>query len=38
VTSLLDLGITAAMADVDYALRVSFEETFGATADASAPL
>ncbi len=37
VTSLLDLGITADMADVDYALRASFEETFGATADAPSP-
>jgi len=38
VTSLLDLGITASMADVDYALRASFEEMFGATMDAAAPL
>lgn len=38
VTSLLDLGLTASMSDVDYALRASFEETFGATMDAAAPL
>jgi lipoyl(octanoyl) transferase len=32
VTSLVDLGITASMAEVDMALRASFEEVFGATA------
>ena len=29
VTSLLDLGITASMSDVDGALRAAFDETFG---------
>ena len=38
VTSLLDLGITASMAEVDYALRASFEETFSVTADSTSPL
>ncbi len=38
VTSLLDLGVTASMDDVDYALRAAFEETFGETRDAAAPL
>lgn len=33
VTSLVDLGIPVAMTDVDVALRASFEELFGATAD-----
>ncbi|MBN8995676.1 MAG: lipoyl(octanoyl) transferase LipB [Rhizobiales bacterium] len=32
VTSLADLGITASMAEVDMALRASFEEVFGGTA------
>ena len=31
VTSLADLGITATMADVDLALRASFDEVFGMT-------
>ena len=31
VTSLADLGLTATMADVDLALKVAFEEVFGAT-------
>ena len=34
VTSLLDLGCTASMDDVDAALRASFEAVFGPTADA----
>lgn len=34
VTSLADLGITATMAEVDAALRVSFERRFGPTLDA----
>ena len=33
VTSLADLGITAAMHDLDLALRLEFEKLFGATAD-----
>ena len=33
VTSLVDLGIPAAMTDVDVALRGAFEELFGVTAD-----
>ena len=33
VTSLADLGVTAAMHDVDMALRREFEALFGATAD-----
>lgn len=33
VTSLADLGVNAAMADVDAALRDAFEEVFGPTAD-----
>lgn len=36
VTSLADLGYPAAMAEVDAALRASFEEVFGATVDAPA--
>ena len=35
VTSLLDLGVTASMADVDLALRAEFERTFGETVTAS---
>lgn len=31
VTSLADLGLSATMADVDIALRIAFEEVFGAT-------
>jgi lipoyl(octanoyl) transferase len=38
VTSLLDLGCTASMDDVDVALRSSFEAVFGATAQAPPPL
>ena len=38
VTSLLDLGCTASMDDVDAALRSSFEAIFGPTAEAPAPL
>jgi lipoyl(octanoyl) transferase len=38
VTSLLDLGCTASMDEVDAALRASFEEIFGATVDISPPL
>ena len=34
VTSLADLGITAAMADVDIELRRAFEATFGTTRSA----
>ena len=37
VTSLLDLGCTAGMDDVDAALRASFEAVFGPTAEAAAP-
>lgn len=33
VTSLVDLGVTATMADVDLALRASFEDVFGQTID-----
>lgn len=33
VTSLVDLGIPAAMSDVDMAMRAGFEELFGETAD-----
>ena len=36
VTSLADLGITAAMTDVDLALREAFEDVFGATVDDAA--
>jgi lipoyl(octanoyl) transferase len=38
VTSLLDLGRTAGMDEVDAALRSSFTEIFGAARDAPAPL
>ena len=38
VTSLLDLGCTASMDDVDGALRARFEAIFGPTAEARAPL
>jgi len=38
VTSLVDLGLPVAMADADLALRTSFEEVFGQTQDAAAPL
>lgn len=34
ITSLADLGLTATMADVDMALKVAFEEVFGATVTA----
>jgi lipoyl(octanoyl) transferase len=34
VTSLVDLGLTVSMAEVDMALRAAFEPLFGATADA----
>jgi len=36
VTSLIDLGHTATMADIDVALRQTFEEVFG-TAKARRP-
>lgn len=36
VTSLADLGITAAMTDVDLAMREAFEDVFGATVDDAA--
>lgn len=36
VTSLADLGITAAMTDVDLAMRDAFEDVFGATVDDAA--
>ena len=35
VTSLADLGVTASMAEVDMALRASFEEVFGGTEETS---
>jgi lipoyl(octanoyl) transferase len=38
VTSLLDLGCIASMDEVDAALRSSFQEIFGPTAEAGAPL
>lgn len=38
VTSLVDLGLTAKMEDADAALRASFENVFGASADAIPPL
>ncbi len=38
VTSLLDLGCTAGMDDVDAALRAAFTEVFGPVRDAPAPL
>ncbi|MFI4975835.1 MAG: lipoyl(octanoyl) transferase LipB [Caulobacterales bacterium] len=38
VTSLADLGLTADLADVDEALRRSFERTFGPLASAPPPL
>jgi lipoyl(octanoyl) transferase len=38
VTSLLDLGHTASMDEVDAALRAAFVERFGAVADAAAPI
>jgi lipoyl(octanoyl) transferase len=34
VTSLVDLGVTVSMAEVDMALRAAFEPLFGATVDA----
>jgi lipoyl(octanoyl) transferase len=37
VTSLLDLGCTASMDEVDAALGASFEEVFGPTAEAAPP-
>jgi lipoyl(octanoyl) transferase len=37
VTSLIDLGVTASMADVDWALKSAFEEKFGAVAKAEPP-
>ena len=37
ITSLLDLGCTASMDEVDAALRASFEGVFGATFDAPPP-
>ncbi len=36
VTSLVDLGLTPSMPEVDIALRAAFESLFGATADAQA--
>ena len=38
VTSLVDLGIPAVMSDFDAALRRAFEDLFGPTVDAPAPL
>ena len=38
VTSLLDLGLTCSMDEVDAALRSSFEAEFGPTADARTPI
>jgi lipoyl(octanoyl) transferase len=38
VTSLADLGVPAAMADVDYVLKRQFEALFGPTAAAAAPV
>lgn len=38
VTSLVDLGLPVTMADADIALRNSFEEIFGPTVDAAAPM
>ena len=38
VTSLLDLGCTASMDEVDAALRSAFEQIFGPTTDAPPPL
>jgi len=37
VTSLVDLGLPATMADADAALRSAFEAVFGPTADAAPP-
>ncbi len=37
VTSLVDLGLPATMADADAALRTAFEAVFGPTADAAPP-
>ncbi len=37
VTSLADLGVTAGMADVDAAMRRSFEDVFGPTSEAAPP-
>ncbi len=37
VTSLLALGCTAGMDEVDAALRTTFTQTFGAVQDAPAP-
>ncbi|HHZ07566.1 MAG TPA: lipoyl(octanoyl) transferase LipB [Rhizobiales bacterium] len=37
VTSLVDLGLPVTMADADLALKASFEEVFGATAEPAAP-
>lgn len=36
VTSLVDLGVTATVVDVDLALRAAFEDVFGPTVDESA--
>ena len=38
VTSLLDLGCTASMDEVDAALRSAFGQIFGPTTDAPPPL
>jgi lipoyl(octanoyl) transferase len=38
VTSLIDLGLPVTMSDADAALRDSFHEVFGATADSQPPL
>jgi lipoyl(octanoyl) transferase len=38
VTSLIDLGLPVTMADADAALRAAFEEVFGETVDAEAPV
>jgi lipoyl(octanoyl) transferase len=38
VTSLVDLGLPVTMAEVDAALKASFERIFGATAPAAAPI
>ncbi|CAG1010583.1 MAG: lipoyl(octanoyl) transferase LipB [Rhizobiaceae bacterium] len=38
VTSLVDLGLPVTMADADLALKASFEDVFGATAEPATPL
>lgn len=38
VTSLVDLGLPVTMAEADAALRASFEDVFGAVADAPPPI